>query len=340
MKQALFIYSGTDRRDLEAQVAAGQWPDNWFYGYFQAKQSPELEVSYLQITKDNFRPNWQLIFKYYTLFKKADAIFITSSIHFPLVLAKRFGLLRKQKWIFLNLDLTNSLSRSRRLLSSVRLADKIISPSQVQNDFLVSKGISQGKLASIPFGVDTKFYKPLAQPAGGTVFAVGRDQGRDYGTLIEAARNFKNKVIIMCRERNLKHLTNKHENVEVVAEQTPGETRAYYENSFVSVVPSLSENKRLGSDCSGQTVILESMAYGIPVVASKREWFNEYFKEGKHLLVVPPENLQALAQAIEQVKSDQGLRENLIREGKKLIEEKFNSDKMGQEIARVIVGVL
>lgn len=340
MVKALFIFSGVDRRELEPQVEAGNWPDNWFYGYTQAKKHPGIQAEYLQVTKGNFKGNLLLLLSHYRKFSQADVIFITSSLHFSLVLAKRFGLLRRQKWLLLNLDLTSKLSRSNRLLGAVRLADKILSPSRVQNEFLVGKGVGREALTFFEFGIDKEFYHALPAREEGIVFAVGRDPGRDYKTLMEAVARMDVSAVIMCRARNIESVALKPQNVEIVDEKTPLETREYYERSLVSVVPSYSSEKKLGSDCSGQTAILESMGYGRPVIATRKEWFVDYFEEGRHLLVVPPDDSGALRSAIERIYSDKNLRDSLTREGHKLIGEKYHSEKMGERIAELILGIV
>ncbi len=335
MIKVLYIFSGADRREIEPEVEAHRWPDNWLYGYCQVKNAPGIGATYMQVDRKSFRGNLRLFATHYKRLKEADVIFITSSLHFNLILAKKFGLLRSQKWIFLNLDLTNKLRNSSKLLKAINLADKIISPSRIQNDFLITRGVRRDRLEFVPFGIDKRFYQPLPQAVEGVIFAVGRDAGRDYGTFIEAVRGLDQKVVIMCREKNLKGVTDIPSNVQIIDERTPLLTREFYEQAILSVVPGFDERKSLGSDCSGHTVILESMAYGRPVIASEKQMFKDYF-DTSSLVSVDPENPQALRNAIQKVISDSGLRNLLSLEGRKLIEGKYNSDRMGERFIQII----
>ena len=338
MVKVLFIFSGVDRRELQSDVEKGLWPDNWFFGYQQVAEDANLEASYVQVTKESFNGNFRLFLSVYRQLKEANVIFITSSLHFSLLRAKKFGLLRDKKWIILNLDLTSKLKKGQLKLSDIKEADKIISPSNVQTKFLKDQGLRDSQLEFVHFGVDEKFYHQLPIVDQGIIFAVGRDPGRDYGTLIEAAKDLEDQTIIMCRERNIENLKMEiPTNIKIEDEKTPLETRDFYARAVVSGVPSRGDTFIGGSDCSGQTVILESMGYGRPVIASAKSWFKDYFVEDKHLVVVPPEDPQALRMAIERVKADKNLRETLIREGRSLIETRYNSRKMGKRFAEIIL---
>jgi glycosyltransferase involved in cell wall biosynthesis len=337
MIKVLYLFSGSDRRELEAKVDSGQWPDNWFYGYKQLERNKEFDVSYFQVTKENFKGNFLLFFTLCKKLREAEVIFITSSLHLSLLRAKAFGLLRKKKWLILNLDLTNKIKQTRSILRLLKQADKVICLSQSQIQSLKSRGLSKGQLESISFGIDLNFYQPLKLTDHKSIIAIGRDAGRDYGTLIEALKDHKETVTIVSRAKNLLNLVIPT-NFQIIEEKTPLETREYYEESMVSVVPSFAEESGLGSDCSGQTVILESMAYGRPVVATRRSWMKDYFTSGQDFLLVPPGEPVALQAAIYEVLGNSELRERLIANGRKLVETRYNSESMGNQIAQIILG--
>ena len=47
------------------------------------------------------------------------------------------------------------------------------------------------------------------------------------------------------------------------------------------VLPTRREGYRYGADCSGQTVLLDAMAMGRPVVASERSTLSDYVRESR-----------------------------------------------------------
>ena len=333
MVKVLFIFSGIDRREMDEN-----WPDTYFFGYNAVASDSRIKAEYFQVVREKYKNNF---FLFISLFKKiahADIVFITSSAHFELALCKRFGIFRRKKWFMLNIDLTTKLSCSDKLLSVVKLADKIICLSTVQLEYLKKRGVRESALKFIPFGIDKNFYHSIPS-SGEIVLAVGRDSGRDYKTLLEAMKKLeKNKAVIICRPGNIKSQDQIPHNVSIINEKQPLETQDFFAKAFVSVAPSLRDGIATGSDCSGQTVILDSMGYGCPVIASRKNWFKDYFEEDKHLIVVPPEDPMALAQAIDKVSDDLDLRKRLSQEGRKLIETKYNSAAFGKKLAELMLG--
>ncbi|MBA3329722.1 MAG: glycosyltransferase [Actinobacteria bacterium] len=61
-----------------------------------------------------------------------------------------------------------------------------------------------------------------------------------------------------------------------------------YARASAVVVPVHPDGYPLGSVCSIQTVLLDAMAMGCPVVISERAWVHEYVTDGDTALVVPP----------------------------------------------------
>jgi len=88
----------------------------------------------------------------------------------------------------------------------------------------------------------------------------------------------------------------------------------------IFVLPSLNESAGL--------VLLEAMACGLPVVATRVGGIPEYVAEGETGLLVPPRDPQALAAAIESLIVDPARREALGRAGRRRVEERFTAERM------------
>jgi L-malate glycosyltransferase len=91
-------------------------------------------------------------------------------------------------------------------------------------------------------------------------------------------------------------------------------------SSTVSVMPSLDE--------ALSNVVLESMAAGVPTVATRVGGTPEAIVDGVTGLLVPPANAAALAEAIARVLKDTGLAAALGRAARRAIEERFSVDRM------------
>ena len=88
----------------------------------------------------------------------------------------------------------------------------------------------------------------------------------------------------------------------------------------VSVLPSLSEGL--------SNAILESMAAGVPVVATAVGGNAEAVKDGVTGLLVPPGDSAALAGAICTLLDDEGLAHRFGRAGRERVEERFSEERM------------
>jgi glycosyltransferase involved in cell wall biosynthesis len=71
-------------------------------------------------------------------------------------------------------------------------------------------------------------------------------------------------------------------------------------------------------------VILEAMATGVPVVASRLSAIPEAITDGETGLLVPPGDAEALAAAIARVLQDRALAERLIAQARRRIETDFD----------------
>jgi glycosyltransferase involved in cell wall biosynthesis len=76
------------------------------------------------------------------------------------------------------------------------------------------------------------------------------------------------------------------------------------------------------------TVILEAMASGLPVIASRTGGIPEAVDDGRTGLLLPPEDVDALAAAIERLVLDPALRARLGAEARRRAEERFSVKTM------------
>lgn len=80
------------------------------------------------------------------------------------------------------------------------------------------------------------------------------------------------------------------------------------------------------------TVILEAMACNKPVIATACDGAPEQFIDGEHGLLVPMENVPALAEALRRMAVEPGLRSRLSRHGRRHVLEHFTLDRLARRI--------
>lgn len=86
-------------------------------------------------------------------------------------------------------------------------------------------------------------------------------------------------------------------------------------------------------------VVIEAMAAGLPVVASRVGGVPEVVKDGENGLLVPPGDPQALALAITRLVQDTGLSERLAQNGRKTVEGSFSSGAMAESFESALLGL-
>jgi len=99
-----------------------------------------------------------------------------------------------------------------------------------------------------------------------------------------------------------------------------------YKSADVFVLPSLFEPFGI--------VLLEAMAAGLPVVASRVGGIPEVVEDGRTGFLVPPGDPEALAQALERLFSDRELRRDMGREGR-LTASRYSWDRITTEVVAV-----
>lgn len=245
-----------------------------------------------------------VLFKLHT----CDIIFSGSGI-LTLFFVKYIFRLKKPKWAIYNTYLSNLFKRNTKGLKSwiirkaVFSADAIISPSLAQHEFLKSIGLPAEKNHYLPYGTDFNFFnrrdmgENTAKKNERYIFSSGRDIGRDYKTLIGAVRGLPVKLLIAALPRNLGGIGEWPANVSI-SQFNQAQMATLMKGSEFVVIPTIAEEKLVGSDCSGQYALLRSMSCGKAVITSARSTLAEYFASGQNGLTVAPGNVAELRNAI------------------------------------------
>jgi glycosyltransferase involved in cell wall biosynthesis len=157
----------------------------------------------------------------------------------------------------------------------------------------------------VPFGVDGAFWTPAEADVGGRkVLAIGNDGHRDWPTLVAAARTLQEPVLIYTQHPVPDRLP---ANVTWRPADWYGqllsdaEIRDLFRAAAVVVVPVKDVPQP-----SGQSVTLQAMACGRPVVLSRTRglWAPEALSDGANVVLVEPGDPEALASAVRSVLAD------------------------------------
>ena len=232
----------------------------------------------------------------------------------------------------------------------IKKADIITVISNYLREY-VNKTAKNKKIFLIPNGVDLqKFQIPdlkIKNPNIKTIITVSRlVEKNGIGDLIDAvalmtngksAENEKRKteniklLIIgngsLEESLKLKVESLKLQNVQFAGETKPDQVPKYLSEADVFVRPSLSEG--LG------TAFLEAMAAGLPVVATPVGGIPDFLKNGETGLFCRVGDPEDIADKINTVLSDEQLRNKLVFNGRKLVEERYDWNQIAMKFKNI-----
>jgi glycosyltransferase involved in cell wall biosynthesis len=91
-----------------------------------------------------------------------------------------------------------------------------------------------------------------------------------------------------------------------------------------------------GTEGGGLTALLEAMAMGKPIVVSGRPIFTEYVRDGASAVLVPPEDVTALARALNGLLADPDGAARLGRAARATVEERHTMPLFAARLAEVL----
>jgi len=340
----LYLYSGT-RKNKWQGVPGVDFPDTQLYGLnhlsgmgidaASRELSDFLPKRIVRIVP--FRLRHLLL--YFTA--RGYDFVLGSSLLYSMLFQKIFKY--KARFVLLNISLSRTLVANR--LNRFRLAllryllrefSGIVCLSQVQKSFIEQEAaFLKGRVYAVPMGVDVAYHKPVYEGRGEYILSAGRDNGRDYKTVVEAARLMPERGFhIVCSKRNLAGITSVPENVSIFFDISPDDLYKKYQEAHALLMITHGDEHPDGSDCSGQTVLLEAMANGLPIIASRKGYIAEYVEEDKEALLVDCYDTEGIVRKISAL-DDQGLRGKLSKNARVRAERDFSTPRMAENLARI-----
>jgi glycosyltransferase involved in cell wall biosynthesis len=332
-----FVYPNP-RAELAAQVARGEAPDSTLlgqnhlhaFGVDARLHDPALTRRRKSRLRWNLRElplPWEL--------GDAEVAFTPLAGLFPLAARAR----RRPRVVVVNYGLCTIWERSSRarravLSASLRSAAAVVCLGEWQRERLEEQTGAGATTALL--GIDERYFspRPPAERTAPYVLAVGKDLARDYATFAEAVRRLGVRAEIAAYPRNL-------EGVRLppgtrARAVSAAELRDLYAGAACVVVPQRRQEYPYGSEGGGLTSVLETLAMARPLVASERPILRDYLAEGETALLVPPEEPDALADAIRRVLDDEELARRLGEAGRARVEAELTTRRFAQRIAPIL----
>jgi colanic acid/amylovoran biosynthesis glycosyltransferase len=224
----------------------------------------------------------------------------------------------------------------RRLAALQREAALFVCVSNFVRDRLIERGFPREKLRVIHIGVEIEDSPPQQLEPPSTppyVLFVGRFvEKKGIAHLIEAARLLDQmgspiRVVLIgdgAIAGALKDQARQLENVSFEGWLPSHDVRRWMRGALALCVPSVTA--RAGDADGLPSVVLESMAQGVPVIGTTQSGTAEAVQDGETGLLVPPSASAPLADAIRSL-SDQPERRNMMGDAaRRAVAERFNAE--------------
>ena len=199
----------------------------------------------------------------------------------------------------------------------------------------------ESKFKFVPFGINLNFWNPSKKynpNSNDYILFIGNDGNRDFNKLIDISNNLSNIKIKIVTNQNISQKI-KNNNTEVIygdwnsSALTDLELKNLYENAVLTFLP-LKETFQP----SGQSVTLQSMSLGVPVMITKTKgfWDLENFKHKENIYFVESNNTEDWSKNIYSVISNSELLENLSRNSIDTVNRLYNQEMFFEKLENLI----
>lgn len=220
-------------------------------------------------------------------------------------------------------------------LGAGRELDRVLLYSTSEERLAVDElGLPPAKVERIYYHADQRFFRPHEGPTEPDLICAAGQLLRDYDTLVDAVRDLPVRVQIAAGspwiERKLEPERPLPSNV-TWGKLNRFELRALYARSALAVVPIKQNHYQ-----TGIATILEMMAMGKCVIATKTFGQTDTIVDGVTGVYVPPGDPGALRRAIVELKNDPARAAKIGAAARRFIEEKAGLDLFVTKVADAV----
>ena len=335
--RVLYLFN-RPRGDDARRVLAGEMHDNNFYGMFRL---PHFGVRAEMLELEQFLPQrlcavlrWILRFysshlPVYPLFFRYDIVFTSGAYGTQLVHTVLH--VRRPKWVMYDFSITGLIGEGKTLHQKVfkwmvGRAAGIVTLSEREAERLRTMFPRlREKIKFIPLGVDLAYFAPRSISQKRQVFAPGLDPCRDYTTVFSATDGLV--PLLVSRSRAIDDMGTLPRHVTTTFFDAHTILNAYAESKVVIV----SLDIRNGiNDAAGTTTVVEAMAMGKAIVATRTPTSESYIVDGVNGILVPQCDPAAMHNAIKKLLDDDVLRAALGKNAREFAEKNLDAELMAE----------
>lgn len=191
-----------------------------------------------------------------------------------------------------------------------------------------------------PFAVDTSFWKYDDSPKKNQILFIGNDGNKNFELVREIAQNLENLNIIIISNSNIFDNFVERENVKIYKGEwgsnkiSDSQLRKLYSESIFTILPLKSSVQP-----SGQSVALQSMSIGTPVLISKTEgfWDNDNFIDQEDIFFIDDDNCKSWLRTINKLTNSKPLLKMISHNSKTKVRNDLNNQVFFENLLKYIV---
>lgn len=368
MQNHNITYVFTNGRKNRLHLSKKEYPKEFFYSYhFMNEKFNNIRV--IEFEKNNTLSNklldkFSYILRYVTtvpfylenittyknfkIFIKTDYLILTNQrVAFSaiplLFIARRFKKINTSVFIMgFFIKQSNNFFRIlfRKILTRLLYIcfDNLIFLGKSEYEHVIkTKGVSN-KFHFLPFPVDTGFWKISGDLKRNNILFIGNDGKRDYETVVSIANELKEYTFTLISSKiNPEKISS--ENVKFLKGHWANSTltdldiRNIYEESSLSIIP-----LKNSLQPSGQSVALQSMSMGVPVLMTKTDGFWDYsvFQNNKNIYFIESNDIKLWCEKISLIMKNPDLSKKIANNAKSTIHEMYTINEFDKKLFKII----
>lgn len=252
------------------------------------------------------------------------------------------GLFKQQE----NLKSYQSFLRPKIIHLFIKSVDKLVFLGKPEYNYALQNfPYFKDKFYFLPFSVDFKFWsennKKFNKQTSNNILFVGNDSNRNY--------EFVKKLPSLLRDFEFTFITKQinkienDENVNLISGDWYSESlndvelRKIYQNAFLTIVPIKNTIQP-----SGQSVTLQSMSCGTPVLISKFDgfWDETLFNNNENIFFIEDFDYVKWSELIVKIYKEKSNLNSVTKKGSDLIRDNYGIDLFNKEFMKLIKNYL
>ena len=343
----------------------------FFYGFFEFKDEFK-NIDFIEFSPKNKK---SFINSFFFIFSKVLRKISKLSFFFENICTyKNLNILSKSKYIILTNDrigistlplllILKIFKKSKSTVIVMGLLAKdtrniishitqrlllIIFFKTVNNFIFLSKGeFNQAKMSFkkykkkfyfVPFCIDTNFWEQENNLNSKSILFIGNDGRREYDFAIKLAANMPEFDFTFVTS-NINKNDIRSQNITLIEGQwnkkilSDEDVKNIYNESILTIIPIKDSYQP-----SGQSVALQSMSMGVPVLITETIgfWDKDVFKDGENIFFIEKNDINKWSNKIKEIIQNKKITNQVIDNSFNLVKNNYNTDFFYKELKEII----